>query len=176
MLSKEFSVISRKLMDLYRIHNHSEMVVAVDVLIEYYGGFVDSYPAGFELNGWIVPSRWKLTDAYIELYQDSIPIRKIQPSLKSLFVWPFSCSVNAFIEKADLLANICQSESSARTFMFRPQYRHWENQWGFSLTADESVQITEWDGEIKVYIDSSFSNDHMVQHVSGKIQSGNNKV
>ena len=30
------------------------MAEAVDVLVDYYGGFSDSYSPGLELNGWII--------------------------------------------------------------------------------------------------------------------------
>ena len=57
--------------------------------------------------------------------------------------------------------------------MFRPQYRHWEHQWGFSLNLEESRQISNWNGQFKVYIDSRISQDNMVQHVSGDIKPNN---
>ena len=161
-------------MDLYRIHNHDDMAEAVDVLVDYYGGFSDSYSPGLELNGWIIPSRWSLSNAYIELLDGDIVISTISPSLKSLFVWPFSSSIEKVVEKDDLLKSICLSDSEHRTFMFRPQYRHWEHQWGFSLNLEESRQISNWNGQFKVYIDSRISQDNMVQHVSGDIKPNNN--
>ena len=174
MTSNLFYTISHRLMGLYRIHNHIEMSQAVDVLIDSYGGIADSYSSGLELNGWTIPCRWHLTDAYIELVDDNNHITKISPSLQSLFVWPFSSSVNKLIQKDDLIENVCLSDGDYRTFMFRPQYRHWENQWGFSLTLDESRLINEWNGQFKVFIDSSTSYDDMVQHVCGEIKPSNN--
>ena len=70
MISNHFFA-SQKLMDLYRIHNHDDMAEAVDVLVDYYGGFSDSYSPGLELNGWII-LRWSLSNAYTELLDGDI--------------------------------------------------------------------------------------------------------
>jgi len=107
-----------------------------------------SYPTGASFNHWTVGPKWELIEASLRNRTRGIDIDLTAPPLGVML---YSKPVQAVLDKSALAAH-CRTRPDlpeAIPYVFRQQYRFWENDWGFCLPhrvweslPDDAYEIT----------------------------------
>lgn len=95
-------------------------------------------PTGEEVNDWVVPLEWNLTNGYIE----DLDGNKIVDSLISnLHVVGYSTAVDKIVSKSELLEHVYSLPQQPSAIPYVTSY--YQPRWGFCLTEHQKSQLKE---------------------------------
>lgn len=168
-MSTDLIKIVKKLSNLKRYHNSSDMHAAVKILVDIFGGTEDIYSDNFDTT-WSIPKCYKVH--YARLFRNGKVIADYE--VNPLCLWSYSTSYHGTLALSALSKHILTDANrpNARIFHFRNQYRREKNIWGFSIPFNEFSTFREND-IFNVEIKTSFSNHPMKQYFLGDIKKKN---
>ncbi|MDB3890692.1 DUF2172 domain-containing protein [Gammaproteobacteria bacterium] len=165
--------LANKLHGLKRYHNSADMHCAVELLIDFFGGFADVYDSNMGTT-WDLPKFYHVNYARL-LNSHGEVIANYTDHVLSL--WSNSPSYSGQVNYSELKDHILtdQSRPQSTLFHFRNQYRFHEREWGFSLPFEKFKNLDASD-TYTVEIDTSFEDLPMHQYISSYPHAENNFV
>jgi len=127
------------------------------------------FPSGDVVwNSWIVPQRWDVQEAYVEIDDERIIDFHDHPLHLPSYCPPFE----GLVDRDELIDHCIthQQDPDAIPFHFRNAYRPWDRDWGFCVSQSTVDSLKE--GEYHVRIDTKFADDELIvaeHHVDGRL-------
>jgi aminopeptidase-like protein len=164
-LPEKYVELLRQTYLLNRVHNGEEMALAMAEFERFAGRnlrgrvSIHEYRPGERFNHWIIPRRWNVRD-----YSITGPGGERVAGLGDhpLAVCPYSCSVDARLDRAALIEKVVSNPDRPLTypFHFRRMYRHWEEDWNVAIPYRTASHLPE--GEYHVRIEIEYTDDPML--------------
>lgn len=143
-----------------RVSNSDGFAASVRDLASDFQIEVQEYPAGESIWHWRVPRRWQVDQARLT---DPSGRTVVDFADSPLHLWAFSPPFSGEMDRDELIGDHLLSNPDlpqATPFHFRQMFRHWEQNWGFSLPHQRLAALEP--GRYGVDIQTRFTDDPML--------------
>lgn len=155
MKADDYFDLIRMLTPMDRSHNSPEMESAIVTLSEFYNGskILKTHALKKLSNHWIIPPRYFLYEANVRCDGDIILTHEDH----LLAVNTFSHSVDKELNYDEFVDKVLTDANRPDSYLFhfRNQYRHWEEEWGFSIPYKNFEKLPK-NAKYQVNIKSDF--------------------